>query len=314
MTLLEKSMSYVPMLKQYEISNFYIFKPLSKQDILTLKKQLLPFSDSIKGLFVISPEGCNATFTGSLRAVEELESQLTNFFGPLSFKRSQAHKRAFKRFKIDLRKEIVTLGNPDIVPKTKRNNHLSPKEWNKTLTSDKDILLLDVRNTYETEIGKFKNAIDLKMDEFREFPEKAKNLPKDKKVLMYCTGGIRCEKALLHLQNKGYRNVYQLEGGILNYFKESQPNTNHPWEGECFVFDHRVALKCDLSPSKTFHLCPHCGQPGKEEIKCIQCNKISKICEKCQKQFVVCSKNCNYHYKRLLKKQNMMMEKTALVE
>ncbi len=298
------------MLKKYEISNFYIFQSLSEENITTLKTQLLQFSDLVKGLFVISPEGCNATFTGSLSTVKKLENQLTKFFGHLSFKRSQAHKPVFKRFKIDIREEIVTLGKSNIVPKMERNNHLSPEEWDKTITSDKNTILLDIRNIYETKIGRFKKAIDLKMDEFREFPEKAKHLPKDKKILIYCTGGIRCEKAILHLQDRGYHNVYQLEGGILNYFKKKLSLPRKPkdpqWEGECFVFDHRVAVKHNLLPSNTFYLCPHCGQPGKKEIQCINCNNISKICEECEERlgYAVCSKNCNYHYKRILKKSS----------
>src|SRR5207237_224916 len=141
--------------------------------------------------------------------------------GELDFKESRTAKHPFKRFKIDIREEIVTLKDKSAAPPP-RNNHLAPSEWQAVLDSDEDAVIIDVRNFYETEIVMFKGAHDMDLKKFSEFPSRLKdlNLPRDKKVLMYCTGGIRCEKAIIEMQRQGYQNVFQLEGGILRYLEE----------------------------------------------------------------------------------------------
>jgi UPF0176 protein len=156
-------------------------------------------------------------------------------------------------------------------------------------------VIVDARNDYEYAIGKFKGAIDPSIKTFSEFPEFVKKgeLPKDKKVMMYCTGGIRCEKALLEMEKQGYSDVYQLEGGILAYLQQF-PEGN--FEGECFVFDKRVAVDQHLQPSQTYHICPHCGNPGTLEVNCLACNKQAIVCYGCAKEerHKTCSKNCAY--------------------
>ena len=151
------------------------------------------------------------------------------------------------------------------------------------------------RNRYEIEIGKFQSAIDFGIDEFSEFPEKLSQsgLDKNAPVLMYCTGGIRCEKALIHMREQGYTDVAQLDGGILNYLKEI-PESD--FTGECFVFDYRVAVDTQLEPTKQYRLCPHCGQPAKTPLSCVQCGRAEVICTACHTQGQrTCSKNCAHH-------------------
>jgi UPF0176 protein len=193
----------------------------------------------------------------------------------------------------------VTLGTPELVPSEGVNHHLSPAEWNQVLKTENDFVMIDTRNWYETQIGTFKGALDPKTEQFTEFPEfvEKQKIPQDKKMLIFCTGGIRCEKGILELQRRGYKNVYQLEGGILNYLKEYP---NDQFEGECFVFDHRVALDQNLQPSTKYGLCPHCGQPSEIKIDCLRCDSEELICVDCAKlEFKkdTCSKNCAHQWK-----------------
>lgn len=160
------------------------------------------------------------------------------------------------------------------------------------MLESEDTVLLDTRNSYETAIGKFRGAVDPGIEAFHEFPgfiQKA-GLPKNKTVMMYCTGGIRCEKALLEMEKQGYEHVYQLEGGILAYL-EQFPDKN--FEGECFVFDHRVAVDQHLRPSTVYGLCPHCGHAGNVEIRC-SCGTVQKVCSTCYSTASrkTCSKRC----------------------
>ena len=221
---------------------------------------------------------------------------MESHFGSLNFKDSWSDKHSFHEMKVKIKKEIVSLNRPDLVP-CHKDFHLSPQKWHQMLKDD--VLVLDARNKYETAIGRFKKSIDPQLNEFNEFPKYLKDcpLPKDKKILMYCTGGIRCEKALVLAQEQGYKKVYQLDGGILSYLK-SFPKGH--FQGECFVFDYRVAIDSDLKPSKKYRLCPHCGEPGQKKIQCQQCGQEDIVCQSCLNQapeFKTCSKNCAHHFK-----------------
>ncbi len=157
--------------------------------------------------------------------------------------------------------------------------------------------MLDTRNRYETEIGQFKGAVIPPIDTFREFPAylQQSQFDKSKPFLIYCTGGIRCEKAALEMKRQGFDKVYQLDGGILRYFETSQAKA---WEGECFVFDYRVAVDKQLQPTSNYKFCPHCGQPGKEHIACTRCDTPAQVCHHCLAREAArasCSKNCAYH-------------------
>lgn len=280
------------------ITTFYRFLPLSSDRVEALISGLETWARDWKilGLCLTGPEGVNLTVSGSAEGIQKFKNALTEFLGIQDgvFKDSVADRHPYQFFKVKRKQEIVTLGKPELVPLSPKHSHLSPSEWQQAL-QDPSVVVLDTRNDYEIEIGKFRGAVDFGMKEFNEFPDKVKNsgLPKEQKILMYCTGGIRCEKAILEMQEQGYSNVYQLEGGILNYLKE-YPEQN--FEGDCFVFDYRVAVDQHLQPAGRYDLCPHCGQPATKTINCAQCTTEAIICHHCEaKDRITCSKNCAHH-------------------
>jgi len=283
----------------YKVASFYKFIPLNPEQINEIEQSLTVWSerDKVLGLIILGKEGLNCTICSDLHLERFIQSLISDSpIGQVEIKWSQSDIKPFRRFKIAKRDEIVTIGNEGLVPNG-RHQHLSPEDWEKAL-HEPDVAVIDTRNWYETQVGKFKGAIELPIKEFTEFSGAVEklNLPKDKKVLMYCTGGIRCEKAILEMERQGYQNVHQLEGGILNYI-EKYPNKS--WEGECFVFDHRVALDQELKPSKIYALCAHCGQPSTNHFDCIRCDSPAHTCEACLKQgqhMKTCSKNCAHHF------------------
>ncbi len=288
----------------YTVASFYHFQPLEKSEIESLSEKLESqgVQRGLRGLMIFGTEGVNGTISGeSQNQIDEYFTWLsmTLNFPPFKPKYSFSPKWPFLRFKVRIREEIVTLGKPEVVPLTPHSStHLSPDQWDEYLAQD-DTVCIDTRNWYETRIGKFKKALDPKTEEFTEFPEFIKNagIDKSKNVLIYCTGGIRCEKAIVEMHNQGFENVFQLDGGILNYL-EQRPNQS--FEGECFVFDHRVAVDQELKPSEQYGLCPHCGQPADQPVECPRCGDPSLNCIACLAKGDVmktCSKNCAYHYR-----------------
>lgn len=284
----------------FQVSSFYKFFPIKKDE---LKKQQLNITNccknlKIKGLVLISEEGLNGAFCGQKNSIEQLKKELSCFFNEDFFwKDSKSSISAFKRLAVKIKKEIINIGR-ECHASSENNGHLSPKDWEKKLKQKPQIL--DVRNNYEVELGRFQSAKDLSMDNFQEFEGKLDKLEmnKEKDTLIYCTGGIRCEKAIEIMKDKGFQKVYQLNGGILNYLKEF-PDSQ--FEEECFVFDHRVSLNQKLEMEGKYSLCPHCGQPGEQAVSCKQCEKPSIVCKKCKKKskhHETCSKNCAYHFKQ----------------
>ena len=235
----------------------------------TLREPLLQFcvSREIKGTFLLADEGINGTVAGTEKSILELLSFLKNDslfegnFKNLSHKESWSDKHPFYRMKVKLKKEIVTLGVPGVSPTKLVGKYVKPQDWNKII-SDPEVVLIDTRNDYEYAIGSFKNAINPETQTFREFPEFVKthfDPKKHKKVAMFCTGGIRCEKASSYMMSEGFDEVYHLEGGILKYLEE----VNHEeslWQGECFVFDQRVAIKHGLEVGD-YDQCYACRYP-----------------------------------------------------
>jgi UPF0176 protein len=286
--------------EDFKFSSFYKFKEIARESLEEFSSQLYreATAHGILGLAIIGTEGCNFTISGPPNGVDDFKTFVVNLLGlnEVSFKDSYAKQQGFKRFKVDIREEIVTLGKPEVLPNGK-NNHLSPDEWHQTISSENDVTVLDVRNYYESDLGHFKTAKTPHFKVFSEFSEYVKNcdIPKEKKVLMYCTGGIRCEKALIEMRSQGFENVYQLEGGILNYL-EKYPEGH--FEGECFVFDGRVAVDKNLQSSKKYSFCPHCGDPASLQITCEHCNAPAVICTRCNSVGAkrTCSKNCAYHH------------------
>ncbi len=283
------------------VSTFYHFFP--QTDLEAIKSQLktLAESHSILGLIVVGYEGLNATVAGdTIDNLNAFKSALEMKFkiNIENYKDSQSSVAPFRRFSIKVRDEIVTAGLPGRTPEKGLNHHLSPDEWDHILINENDFVLIDTRNWYEYNIGTFKGAINPDIEKFTEFPGffEAQSIPKEKKILIFCTGGIRCEKGILELQDRGYKNVFQLNGGILKYMEEKP---NQEFKGECFVFDNRVALDADLQPSNVFKLCPHCGQPAQLKVDCKRCDEPALICDDCMElewKKDTCSKNCAYQY------------------
>lgn len=284
------------------VSSFYRFFPLASDEIPMRKLALETRAAKldVTGLVILAEEGCNGTIAGTSEAVELFEQTLPMLFGDgdWMFKRAFAIRPPFQDFRVKVRPEIVTTRSDEALRVAGSRNHLSPEEWQATLDSDEEFTVLDTRNRYETQLGVFHGAVDPKIDHFSDFATRLPELeiPKDRKVLIYCTGGIRCEKAILEMERQGYERVYQLEGGILRYL-ENYPHRS--FDGECFVFDGRVAVDQSLSPSRTWNLCPHCGDPGRTEIACEFCERPTKICDACAEiaERRTCSQDCAYRLK-----------------
>ena len=233
-------------MKNYIIASFYKFIPLN--DYLDMREPLLGAMKDhhILGTILLAEEGINGSFAGNPDDVACLYNYLRQDprFSDLYFKETYDDDMPFDKAKVKFRKEIVTLGVPGVDPLKTTGVRLSPTEWN-TLISDPDVYVVDTRNFYEVSFGTFQNALNPNTENFRDFPEYVnKNLldKKDKKVAMFCTGGIRCEKSTAYLKNLGFEQVYQLDGGILNYI-DTIPAEESLWKGACFVFDERIAIK-----------------------------------------------------------------------
>ena len=224
----------------------------------------------IFGTLLLASEGTNGTIAGSRAGIDAVVQHIRadTRLAALEYKESYAETMPFHRLKVRLKKEIVALGVPDINPAKDAGTYVKPDQWN-ALISDPEVVVVDTRNDYEVAIGSFKGAIDPKTKAFRDFPNwvaESQVLAKHKKVAMYCTGGIRCEKSTAYLRSQGFTEVFHLEGGILKYL-ETIPEEESLWRGECFVFDGRVSLKHGLELG-SYDLCHGCRQPlSTEEAK-----------------------------------------------
>jgi len=237
----------------------------------------------IKGTILLALEGLNGTISGQSKSINKLLDFLDKDgrFNQLEIKFSQSQKPPFKRLKVKLKKEIVTLGVTGIDPKESVGTYVAPQDWN-ALISDPDVVLIDTRNNYEYEIGSFKGAINPVTETFREFPEYTKNnleQYRHKKIAMFCTGGIRCEKSTAYLKTQGFDTVYHLQGGILKYL-EQMPQEDSLWEGECFVFDDRVAVKHNLEQGQ-YDQCHACRYPITEQDKAHDHYEKGVSCPRC---------------------------------
>lgn len=229
----------------------------------------LMLAEEVRGTLLLAPEGINGTIAGSRQGVDAVVTWLErdSRFSGLDIKESYVNENPFYRTKVKLKKEIVTMGVEDIDPNDLVGTYVDPHDWN-ALISDPDVLLLDTRNDYEVKIGTFQHAVNPETNTFREFPEyvsKALNPQKQKKVAMFCTGGIRCEKSTAYLKQQGFEEVFHLKGGILNYLAQV-PEESSMWQGDCFVFDNRVAVNHKLEKGH-YDQCHACRMPITEEDK-----------------------------------------------
>ena len=253
----------------YIVATFYKFVTIS--DLEAKQKQILAWCEekSIKGTIILASEGINGTIAGTQKAIASVVTLLRSIDGlaDLEYKKSTAQKPPFARLKVKLKSEIVTLGMPEVDPSQRVGKYVDPENWNEII-SDPEVVVIDTRNDYEVEIGSFKRAKNPDTESFREFPEYIEenlNPNKHTKVAMFCTGGIRCEKASSYMLSQGFKEVYHLKGGILKYL-ENVSSEESLWEGECFVFDERVAVKEGLEPG-SHELCYACGHPISEQDK-----------------------------------------------
>ncbi len=247
----------------YVVAALYKFVQLA--DYVALRDALYEHmvANKVKGTLLLAEEGINGTICGEREGVDAVKAWLDadGRFAGMSYKESLSDELAFYRTKVKLKKEIVTMGVEGINPAHIVGSYVKGDDWN-TLISDPDTILIDTRNDYEVAIGTFKNAINPNTTTFREFPQwAADNLDKTKhkKVAMFCTGGIRCEKSTAFLKEQGFDEVYHLDGGILKYL-EDMPAENSLWQGECFVFDQRVAVKHGLEQG-SYDQCYACRMP-----------------------------------------------------
>ena len=264
-----------------------LYKFVEINDLLSLQDNLYNICEenNIMGTILIADEGINGTISGKDNQIKQTISSLLSDerFSNLEIKYSSTDKQPFHRMKVRLKKEIVTIGLPEINPNKKVGTYVKPEDWN-DLISDPNVIVIDTRNKYETKIGSFQNAIDPETLSFREFPSWVKKFKNskdntNKKIAMFCTGGIRCEKASSLMKEEGFEDVYHLQGGILKYL-EKIDRENSLWDGECFVFDQRVCLTDELEVG-SYKMCFACRMPITEDemlsekyiegISCVYC-------------------------------------------
>ena len=245
----------------FTVFGFYKFKKINflKKNKEFLQREIL--KNNIRGTIILSQEGINGTIAGKRRNISQIIKSLKKVFNIKDFDSKNMSQSCFQPFhkgKIKIKNEVVPLGLKINSNNKKLNRYISGKSWNK-LISNKETLVVDTRKPFEYDVGTFKNSINPNIQNFRDFPKYLKKIDKAKPVAMFCTGGIRCEKASIFLKTKGFKNVFQLKGGILNYLNKIEKKDSL-WKGECFVFDNRVSLKHKLKQG-TYSVCSGCRKP-----------------------------------------------------
>ena len=245
----------------FEVLSFYKFVKITslKKNKDFIQKFLI--KNKIRGTIIIAKEGLNGTISGKNKDIEKTTKKIKSIFSFKNFDSSNNSKSKFQPFhkpRVKIKKEIVPM---NLTIKSKERNletHLNPNEWNK-LIKKKDTHIIDTRKPFEYDVGTFKRSVNPNVKNFRDFPKYLNKLEKNKPVAMFCTGGIRCEKTSVYLKKKGFKNIYQLNGGILNYLKKIKKKDSM-WKGECFVFDNRISLKHGLKVGN-YYMCSGCRKP-----------------------------------------------------
>lgn len=265
----------------FVIATFYHFVKLS--NYYDMKDEIKVACDNVelKGTILLAEEGINATVSGERNAIDKILDFLRSDdrLKGLTWKESVAGYQPFSKMKVRLKREIVNLGVSNLGTSV-RGQYVDPEHWD-DFVSQSDVLVIDTRNEYEVKLGKFKNAINPHTQRFRDFPQWAKSFSesKDLKVAMYCTGGIRCEKSTAYMKSLGFKDVYHLKGGILSYL-EKTGNKSGNWEGECFVFDDRIAVDHSLAPSDKTK-CIFCSSKvSTDELKSVPRSQV--VCSDCK--------------------------------
>ena len=273
----------------FNVLGFYKFKNLKSLKKNKLFLQKIFIDNNIKGTLIISSEGLNGAISGRSKNISLINKKIKSLFGFVNFDSENLSKSKFQPFhkpRIKIKKEVVPMGF-NISAKNKKTNYIEPLQWNK-LIKDNNTFVLDARKPFEYEVGSFQKAVNPKVTHFRQFPKYLNKLNKKKPVAMYCTGGIRCEKASVYLNKKGFKNVFQLKGGILNYLKKIKKK-NSMWKGECFVFDNRVSVKHNLTVGSYF-ICGGCRKPVSPKDKMTKKYEEGVSCSKCYDTLTITQK------------------------
>ncbi len=284
--------------KEYQILLFYCYTTIQYPEDFAEHHHQYCVDNDILGRIIIAGEGINGTVSGKFQDCEKYIHDLKadRRFDKIEFKIDQLDSHAFEKLYVRVKPEIVNSGLTQIDPRQKTGIYLEPDQF-RALKDNEDVVLLDIRSNYEHGIGKFKNAKTLDIDNFREFSDKISELSdlKEKKILTYCTGGIKCEKASAYLLEQGFENVYQLHGGIIKYGLEEG---GKDFEGKCYVFDNRVAVNVNNVNPTVFAKCHICGKDNDRMINCAnpECNNHIPVCEDCGLEFEgACSTECQSH-------------------
>ena len=260
----------------------YKFTPITDTKLLQEKIINLSEENNLKGTVLISDKGINFSVAGLIENTSNFLKVIKKDeqFSDIDIKTTFNEYQPFRKMLVRIKKEIISMGVDEINPYEFTGEKIKPVELNKKLDAGKDVILLDTRNEYEVRLGTFENAIDLNLDSFRDFPTKINGLREqigDKEIVMFCTGGVRCEKASALMLKSGFKNVKQIDGGVINYFKETG---GAHWKGDCFVFDDRVALDKELNETD-YVLCFRCREPLNKDEIASEHYKIDEYCPYC---------------------------------
>ncbi len=282
----------------YRILLYYCYTEIKDPEQYREEHHLFCLNLGLRGRIIIAQEGVNGTVSGTLEAAQTYMDWIKADprFAAVEFKIEPHHEHAFQKLHVRVKSEIVHSSLAHINPNQRTGVHLEPNEF-KEMKDHEDVVILDVRSDYEHELGRFKNAVTLDIENFRDFPDKIKELEKyrGKKILTYCTGGIKCEKASAYLLEQGFENVYQLHGGIIKYGIEAG---GEDFEGKCYVFDGRVAVDVNSVNPKVISSCYVCGTGSDRMVNCAnaECNIHVPICEGCGTAWDgACSESCKTH-------------------
>lgn len=287
------------MKKKYLILLYYHYTKIPDPEVFREKHHLFCLDLNLRGRIIVAPEGLNGTVSGAESDCKRYMDQLEKdpILKGIQFKIDQSDIHAFQKMHVRVKDEIVHSHLKHIDPRKRTGIHLEPEEF-RSLKDKEDVVVLDVRSNYEHEVGRFKNAVTLDIDNFRDFPDTVDELKakyKDKKILTYCTGGIKCEKASAYLLEQGFENVYQLHGGIIKYGIEVG---GEDFDGKCYVFDNRITVDVNTVNPEVISKCYVCNDPSDRMVNCGNpvCNRHVAICEKCGwKLEGTCSEECKAH-------------------
>jgi UPF0176 protein len=285
-------------MKNYQVLLYYIYSPIENVVEYRDIHHQFCLDNNLLGRIIIAPEGLNGTISGTKEDCAKYMAWVKSDerFKTMDFKVDETAEHTFKKLYVRIKKEIVHSELP-VNPLERTGIHLEPAEFKKMIQEDKDVVIVDMRSNYEHEVGKFRNAVTFDMENLRELPDHVHEIEhlKDKKIITYCTGGIKCEKASAYLLSRGFENVFQLHGGIIKYGLEEGGEF---FDGKCYVFDNRLTAEVNQVNPTIISTCHHCGTTSDRMINCAnpECNEHIPMCESCGEELKgACSEECKNH-------------------